>query len=234
VPRDLPIPGRELQGVHFAMDFLTQQNKRIAGDVIAKKEELTAKDKNVIVLGGGDTGSDCVGTSRRQGAASITQIELLPMPPKERSLRNPWPTWPFVLRTSSSHEEGCERLWSITTKAFAGENGKVKSLQCAKLEWLDKRENGGSPWREIPDSCFELKADLVLLAMGFIHVEHGPLVQEAGLEIDGRGNLKVDANLITSVPGVFAAGDSVMGASLVVKALQQGRLAAEGVNRFLT
>ncbi len=233
VPRDLPVPGRRLQGIHFAMDFLTQQNKRIAGDAIAKEEELSARDKNVIVLGGGDTGSDCVGTSRRQGAAKITQIELLPQPPKERTLFNPWPTWPLVFRTSSSHEEGCERLWSIATKAFAGENGRVKSLQGVKLEWVEKREEGGSPWREIPDSCFELKADLVLLAMGFIHVEHGPLVKEAGLKTDSRGNITVDANLMTSVPGVFAAGDSVMGASLVVKALHQGRLAAERVNRYL-
>ena len=232
VPRDLKVPGRELKGIHFAMEFLTQQNHRVAGDPIPPEKEITAKDKKVVVIGGGDTGADCVGTSRRQGAKSIVQIELLPQPPKERPVNNPWPTWPQILRTSSSHEEGCERMWSILTKEFIGEHGRVKGLRCVKLDWKTD-ESGKMSFTEIPNSEFILEADLVLLAMGFLHTEHGPLVEGFGLETDDRGNIKVDHNLMTNVPGVFAAGDTVLGASLVVRAISLGRKVAASVDEYL-
>ena len=232
VPRDLKIPGRELQGIHFAMEFLTQQNHRLAGDPLPPEEEITAKDKKVVVIGGGDTGADCVGTSRRLGAKGIVQIELLPEPPKERPVDNPWPTWPQVLRTSSSHEEGCERMWSILTKEFWGEDGRVRGLSCVKLEWFTD-ENGRMGFKEIPGSGFKVEADLVLLAMGFLHTEHGSLVEGFGLEKDERGNIKVDTNLMTNVPGVFAAGDTVLGASLVVRAISLGRKVAAAVDSYL-
>jgi len=232
-PRDLKVPGRELQGIHFAMDFLTQQNRRNAGESIPDDEAILATNKRVVVIGGGDTGSDCVGTSNRQGAATVTQIELLPKPPATRQPDNPWPTWPNVLRTTSSHEEGCAREWSILTKEFVGENGRVTGLKVAKLKWSEPDAAGRRTFEEIPGSEFEIKADLVLLAMGFVHVEHGPLVQKFGFNLDERGNIIVDANYMTSVPGVFAAGDSVMGASLVVRAIHQGRQMAAGVDRYL-
>jgi NAD(P)H-dependent glutamate synthase small subunit len=234
VPRDLPIPGRELGGIHFAMDFLTQQNQVNAGDAIPEEKRISAAGKHIVVVGGGDTGSDCIGTSRRQGASSITQIELLPRPPEDRAPRNPWPTWPVVLRTSSSQEEGCERLWSVQTKAFAGNGGKVRKLDCVKLDWSEPDAAGRRTFREVPGSDFTIPADLVLLAMGFVHVEHGPLVRDLGISTDPRGNLVVDGNLQTSVPGVFGAGDSVAGASLIVRAIDYGRRAAEGVDRYLS
>jgi len=233
VPRDLPVPGRDLPGIHFAMDFLTQQNMAIGGEKVPEGERITARGKRVVVIGGGDTGSDCVGTSRRQGATEIHQLELLPKPPEERSVYNPWPTWPIIMRTSSSHEEGCNRLWSVSTKEFLGDEGGVRKLRCVRIEWSEPDENGRSVFREIPGSDFEIAADLVLLAMGFVHVEHGPLVNEYGLERDARGNLVVDSDLMTSTPGVFAAGDSMVGASLVVRAIDFGRLAADGVHRYL-
>jgi glutamate synthase (NADPH/NADH) small chain len=234
VPRDLPVPGRELGGIRFAMDFLTRQNRANAGDAIPEADRISARGKRVVVVGGGDTGSDCIGTSRRQGAASITQIELLPRPPEERLPTNPWPTWPATLRTSSSQEEGCERMWSIQTKAFAGERGQVRTLRCVKLDWPEADAAGRRTPREIPGSEFELPADLVLLAMGFVHVEHGLLVRELGVAVDPRGNVVADGNLMTSVPGVFGAGDAVTGASLVVRAFDLGRRAAEGADRYLT
>ncbi len=233
VPRDLPVPGRDLPGIHFAMDFLTQQNMAIGGEKVPEAERITARGKRVVVIGGGDTGSDCVGTSRRQGATEIHQLELLPKPPEERSVYNPWPTWPIIMRTSSSHEEGCNRLWSVSTKEFLGDEGGVRKLRCVRIEWSEPDENGRSVFREIPGSDFEIAADLVLLAMGFVHVEHGPMVNEYGLERDARGNLVVDSDLMTSTPGVFAAGDSMVGASLVVRAIDFGRLAADGVHRYL-
>jgi NAD(P)H-dependent glutamate synthase small subunit len=233
VPRDLDAPGRDLSGIHIAMDFLKQQNRMNAGDAIPSDECISAKGKHVVVIGGGDTGSDCIGTSRRQGAASITQVELLPKPPDIRLPMNPWPTWPVILRTSTSHEEGCERMWSIQTKECRGEDGKVRSLGCVKLDWSEPDASGRRSFREIPGSEFELKADLVLLAMGFLHVEHGPLVKDLGLTVDPRGNIVADGNLMTSVPGVFGAGDAVMGASLVVWAIDMGRRAAAGVDRWL-
>jgi NAD(P)H-dependent glutamate synthase small subunit len=233
VPRDLPIPGRDLPGIHFAMDFLTQQNMVIGGEDVPEGQQITAEGKRVVVIGGGDTGSDCVGTSRRQGATEIHQLELLPKPPEERFVYNPWPTWPIIMRTSSSQEEGCTRLWSVSTKEFLGDEDGVTKLRCVKIEWSDPDENGRSTFWEIPGSEFELAADLVLLAMGFVHVEHGPLVNDFGLERDARGNLVVDSQLMTSVPGVFAAGDSMVGASLVVSAIDYGRIAAGGADRYL-
>jgi glutamate synthase (NADPH) small chain len=230
-PRDLAVPGRELNGVHYALDFLIQQNREIAGDKIPVKEKISAKGKHVLVIGGGDTGSDCVGTSRRHGATTITQIEILPKPPESRAINNPWPQWPIIMRTSSSHEEGCERIWSVLVKEVKGNNGQVSSVMFVRIEWYD--DNGKQTFRELPGSEFELEANLVLIAMGFIHVDHGPLVTEFGIRTDNRGNLVVDENNMTSVPGVFACGDSVLGASLVVKAIAQGRKTAEGVNTYV-
>ncbi len=215
------------------MDFLTQQNMEIGGEEVPDPERIHAAGKRVVVIGGGDTGSDCVGTSRRQGAREIHQLELLPEPPEERSPYNPWPTWPVIMRTSSSHQEGCTRLWSISTKEFLGGPDGVEGLRCVRLDWSEPDENGRSTFREVPGSEFTLQADLVLLAMGFVHVEHGSLVRDLDLALDGRGNLVVDSDLMTTAPGVFAAGDSMVGASLVVRAIDFGRKAAEGVNRYL-
>jgi NADPH-dependent glutamate synthase beta subunit-like oxidoreductase len=215
------------------MEFLKQQNRLNAGDPIPAGERISAEGKRVVVIGGGDTGSDCIGTSRRQGAASITQIELLPMPPEDRASTNPWPTWPIILRTSSSQEEGCDRMWSIQTKEFVGEGGQVRNLKCVKLEWSGPDAGGRRTPREIPGSEFDLAADLVLLAMGFVHVEHGPLVRDLGVATDPRGNIVVDGDFMTTVPGVFGAGDAVLGASLVVRSIDTGRRAAEGADRHL-
>lgn len=227
VPRDLPVPGRELDGVHFAMDFLPLQNRRVAGD--AEVRDLWASGKHVVIIGGGDTGSDCVGTSNRHGAASITQFELLPMPPDPET--NPvWPYWPTRLRTSSSHEEGAERDWSVATKAFLGENGKVKALRAARLEWKE-----GKPV-EIPGSEFEMPADLVLLAMGFVSPAKSVL-EGLGIATDERGNARADTEgadaYRTSVKKVFAAGDMRRGQSLVVWAIREGRQCARAVDEFL-
>jgi len=226
-PRDLPIPGRELDGVHFAMEFLPLQNKRVAGDTGVK--DLWASGKHVVVIGGGDTGSDCVGTSNRHGAKSVTQIELLPTPPDPE--RNPvWPYWPTRLRSSSSHEEGAQRDWAVVTKEFVGEDGKVKALRAARLSWKDGKMN------EIPDSEFTIPADLVLLAMGF--VSPVPSVLEAfGVEKDSRGNARAATDgagsYLTSVPKLFTAGDMRRGQSLVVWAIREGRQCARAVDEFL-
>lgn len=234
VPRNLEVPGRDLQGIEFAMDFLTQQNKRNAGDEISAEEILSAEGKDVVVVGGGDTGSDCIGTSRRQGAKSITQIELLPQPPEKRSDANPWPLWPQIMRTSSSQEEGCERLWSILTKEAVGDGkGNIKALKCVRLDWTTPEDGGRPSFKEIKGSEFEIPAQLVLLAMGFVHTEHEPLVSQFGIETDARGNVLVTDEHMTSVPGIFAAGDSTKGASLVVHAFHLGRDAAESVDKFL-
>jgi glutamate synthase (NADPH) small chain len=232
-PRDLKIAGRELNGIYYAMDFLSQQNCRLNGDVIKSEYEIIASGKDVVVIGGGDTGSDCVGTAIRQGAKSVTQIELLPKPPAGRTVYNPWPTWPIIMRTSSSHEEGCDRLWSIQTKEFIGRNGQVEKLHCMRLDWQEPDTNGRRTFKEISGSEFEIKSDFVLLAMGFIHVEHGSLVKDLGIELDKHGNLKVDSNWMTSSKGIFAAGDAVVGASLVVRAIEYGRHAAEKINNYL-
>jgi len=226
-PRDLPLPGRELDGVHFAMEFLPLQNKRVAGDVGVR--ELTATGKHVVVIGGGDTGSDCIGTSNRQQAASVTNFELFPMPPDVE--RNPvWPYWPTRLRTSSSHEEGVERDWAVATKAFIGKNGKVQALKAVRLAWKDGKSS------EVPGSEFEIPADLVLLAMGFVSPVQS-LLEEFGVQKDARGNAKATTDgagaYATSVPKVFAAGDIRRGQSLVVWSIREGRQCARTVDEFL-
>ncbi len=230
-PRDLPVKGRELEGIHFAMEFLTQQNKTIRGIKIPDKDRILATGKNVLVIGGGDTGSDCVGTSIRQEAKSITQIEILPKPPEDRQPNNPWPYWANILRNSSSHEEGCERRWSLSTKQFTGENGKVKHAEIVEIEWVS--QNGKMTMTEKPRTKQRLDVELVLLAMGFVHPVHEGLATEFGLEYDARGNIKVDKSYRTSVDNVFAAGDSMAGASLVVRAINHGRQAAKAIHEFL-
>lgn len=230
-PRDLPVPGRDLKGVHFAMEFLTQQNRVVSGiDVTA--ERILAKGKKVLVIGGGDTGSDCVGTSNRQKATSVSQIEILPKPSKERAAGNPWPYWPQVLKSSSSHDEGCERKWSLNTKRFIGENGVLKQVELVEVAW-NKDEKGQWQMSEVAGSNYIMDVDLVFLSMGFVSPIHEGLVKELGLELDGRGNVKIDNNFQTSVSKVFAAGDAANGASLVVTAIAKGRQAAENVNSFL-
>ena len=231
-PRDLPVPGRELRGIHFAMEFLPQQNKVGAGDVVPG--QIMATGKHVVILGGGDTGSDCLGTSNRHGAASVHQFELLPQPPDSRTEDvAPWPYWPMIMRTSSSHEEGVVRDFSINTKKFSGDaEGNVRKLHGVRLEWV-KSENGGPPKMvEVPGSEFEMDADLVLLALGFLGPEK-PLLAQLGVELDARGNVVADAEYASSVPGVFACGDARRGQSLVVWAIWEGREAARGVDRFL-
>ncbi|MBN2802168.1 MAG: glutamate synthase subunit beta [Deltaproteobacteria bacterium] len=229
VPRDLNVEGRNLDGIHFAMSFLSQQNKRVSDEPV-RKSDILAGGKNVVVIGGGDTGSDCVGTSIRHGAKSVTQIEIMPRPPEKRDPSTPWPLWPNKLRTSSSQEEGCERMWSILTKAFKGDSSGVKSIECCKVEWTNN--DGKWSFKEVEGSDFELKAELVLLSMGFVHVKHDGLVSDMTLELDERGNIKTD-NYQTSQPWVFAAGDASSGASLVVRAIDHGRKAAAAINTFL-
>jgi glutamate synthase (NADPH/NADH) small chain len=230
--RDLPVPGRELQGIHFAMEFLPQQNKRVAGDKLDSSSGISAKDKNVVILGGGDTGSDCIGTSHRQGAKSVTSFELLPKPPVERASDNPWPEWSRVIRYSSSHKEGGNLDYNILTKKFSGENGQVKKLHGVRINW-QRDEKGQMKMVEIPGSEFEINAELVLLAMGFVHPVHEGMIQQLAVNLDARGNVLVDANHMTSKEGVFAAGDMATGQSLVVRAIKQGRNAARGIDKYL-
>lgn len=233
-PRDLPVEGRELKGIYFAMDYLTQQNRVNAGKKISPKERITAKGKNVVVLGGGDTGSDCVGTANRQGAKSVKQFELLPRPPKERAKDNPWPQWALIERTSTSHEEGAQRDYCIMTKKFSGKNGVLKKLHAVRLEFGHKdTKTGRGEMREIPGSAFEVDADLVFLAMGFLGPVQNGLLEDFGVELDSRGNVKADQNKMTSIPGVFTAGDMTRGQSLVVWAIHEGRAAAKGVQNYL-
>ena len=235
-PRDLAIPGRELDGVHFAMDFLTQQNRRVAGDderAAAPAGTLRADGKHVIVIGGGDTGSDCIGTSNRHGAASVTQLEIMPKPPSSENKALSWPDWPLRLRTSSSHEEGCDRDWAVVTKRAIGENGKVRALVCARVEW--KRSQGGAmEMQEVPGSEFEMKADLVLLAMGFTGPSAPDLIAQSGARLDGRGNVAADTrDYRTSAERIFTCGDMRRGQSLVVWAIREGRQCARAVDEFL-
>jgi len=232
VPRELDVPGRNAAGVHYALEFLVGQNRRVAG-LPPLAEPISARDKNVVVIGGGDTGSDCIGFANRQGAASVTQLEILPRPPAERAAENPWPTWPNILRTSSSQKEGCERLWAVTTDEILAADGRVSGLRCAKVTWEDDPAAGRRRFRELPNSTFTLPADLVLIAMGFVHCTHGPLIDALQLRLTANGSLAVDENMMTSAPGVFAAGDAVMGASLVVRAIDSGRRSAAGVDRYL-
>jgi glutamate synthase (NADPH/NADH) small chain len=230
-PRDLPVPGRELDGVHFAMSFLTQQNRRLGRESLGAEEPITAEGKHVVVIGGGDTGADCVGTANRQGAASVTQLELLPMPPEEPDKMLTWPHWPTKLRTSTSHDEGCERLWAVSTTSFEG-NGKVESLRGVEVDW--SRNGGRWEMETVPGSEFELRTDIVLLAMGFVSPVHEGLLEQLEVATDARGNVAATADdYATSVPGVFAAGDMRRGQSLVVWAIKEGRQCARAVDEFL-
>jgi glutamate synthase (NADPH/NADH) small chain len=231
--RDLNVPGRELDGVHFAMTFLPQQNKRNAGDVIPEDIALSAQGKHVIVIGGGDTGSDCIGTSFRQGALSVTQLEIMPRPPEKEDKALTWPNWPNKMRTSSSQEEGAIRDWSVSTRSIEGENGKVTAINCVRVDWK-RADNGQWQMEEIPGSEFQLKADLVLLAMGFVHPVHQGMLQELGVDLDQRGNVQADTEQYrTSIDKVFSAGDMRRGQSLVVWAIREGRQCARAVDEFL-
>ena len=229
--RDLDVPGRELDGVHFAMDYLPQQNRTLAGENV--DNQITAEGKRVIILGGGDTGADCLGTAHRQGAEIVHQFELLPEPPETRPDDNPWPDWPMILRTSGAHEEGGVRDYKILTKSLSGENGQVNKLHAVRVDWT-RGENGRFQMSEVPGSEFSVDADLVLLAMGFLHPEHGGMLEQLGVDLDARGNVQVDGNKMTSVPGVFAGGDMVRGQSLVVWAIAEGRDVALGIDRYLS
>ena len=235
-PRDLEVPGRALDGIHFAMDFLPQQNRRDAGDSeerAAPHGTITATGKHVVVIGGGDTGSDCIGTSVRQGAALITQLEILPQPPEREDKALTWPDWLLKLRTSSSQEEGCERDWAVLTKRATGEEGRVAALECVRVEWT-KDPNGRFVMQEVPGTTFALKADLVLLAMGFLGPRQPGMVEQSGVDLDPRGNVR--ANTIdyrTTIPKFFAAGDMRRGQSLVVWAIREGRQCARAIDEFL-
>jgi len=243
--RDLDVPGRELGGVHLAMDFLTAQNRRLEGHELPASSfqypasgfplpvnDFDARDKRVVIIGGGDTGSDCAGTCVRQGARSVRQFELLPQPPAGRASTTPWPLWPMQLRTSHSHEEGCDREWSVATTSFSGDNGRVQRLHAARLE-RQVFADGRSDFVQLPGTEFELEADLVLLAMGFTGTEKSRLLVDLDVELDGRGNIATDHLHRTSVPGVFAAGDARRGASLIVWAIREGRDAAASIEQFL-
>jgi glutamate synthase (NADPH/NADH) small chain len=228
-PRDLPVPGRELAGIHFAMDYLTLQNRRCEGDAV---EVITAAGKDVIIIGGGDTGADCLGTAHRQGARQIHQLELLPRPPDARAAGNPWPLWPNIFRVSSAHEEGGERLYSISTTKFTGdERGRVTTLHGNQVETVS--QGGRLEFHPVPGSDFELKADLVLLAMGFLGAEQHGMLRELGVKITERGNVARDERWMTNVPGVFTAGDMQRGQSLIVWAIAEGRSCARGVDLYL-
>ena len=229
--RDLNVPGRELNGVHLAMEYLPQQNRKLAGEDV--KNQISAEGKRVVILGGGDTGADCLGTAHRQGAEIVRQFELLPEPPPERSGDNPWPQWPMILRTSGAHEEGGIRDYNILTKSFSGDSEQVQRLHAVRVDWT-RGEDGRFQMSEIPGSEFTVEADLVLLAMGFLHPEHDGMLEQLGVALDGRGNVQVDANKMTSVPGIFAGGDMVRGQSLVVWAIAEGRDAAQGIDQYLS
>ena len=233
VPRDLPIPGRTLQGVHFAMEFLEQNNRRVAGDSLDASLFISAKGKDVLVIGGGDTGADCVGTSNRQGARSVTQLELLAKPPKERDPET-WPNWPMIVRTSSSHEEGCERHWAVLTKAFLGdEHGFLRAVEVVDVLWDTDPTTGKSGFREVEGSLREIPCQLAFLAMGFLHPQREGMLEQLGLALDERNNVQTSARYQTSVEKVFAAGDMRRGQSLVVWAISEGREAARAVDEYL-
>jgi len=231
-PRDLPVPGRELGGIHSAMRFLVQQNKRTGGEPIRPGTEILATGRQVVVIGGGDTGSDCIGTAIRQGATCVRQYEILPKPPPQRSPRTPWPQWPDLLRESSSQKEGCERRWCVTTKEFIGEGGQVKKLRCAEVEWAPGPDGRSVP-NEKPGSEFLVEADLVLLAMGFVGVGKNLLVEKMGIALDPRGFIHRAASGMTSDPGTFVAGDTTQGASLVVRAIDDGQKTGRAVIEYL-
>ena len=231
-PRDLPVPGRELRGVHFAMEYLTLQNKRCEGDVIADETFITAQGKRVVIIGGGDTGADCLGTVHRQGALAVHQFELLPRPPDERAADNPWPQWPNIFRVSGAHEEGGERVYAVATQRFLGDaRGHVRALEAVKVDMV--REGGRLEFRPIPGSEFTLEVELVLLAMGFLGPERPGMLSDLGVTLTERGNVWRDATWMTSAPGVFACGDMQRGQSLIVWAIAEGRSAARGVDLYL-
>ena len=231
-PRDLPVPGRELKGIHFAMEYLTLQNRRNEGDAIPDSEFITAKDKNVVIIGGGDTGADCLGTAHRQGALAVHQLELMPIPPDARTADNPWPQWPLIYRTSGAHEEGGERLYSVSTQRFSGdEKGDVRRLHAVQVEMVKK--DGRVQVQPVSGSEFELAADLVLLAMGFTGPEKGVLLDDLRVTMTDRGNVGRDARWMTNVPGVFTAGDMQRGQSLIVWAIAEGRSAARAIDQHL-
>jgi glutamate synthase (NADPH) small chain len=224
-PRDLPIPGRDLKGIHFAMDFLPQQNRRVSDEPLGNIEPILATGKKVVVIGGGDTGSDCIGTSIRQGAVSVVNFEIMPQPPEHENKLLTWPDWPLKMRTSSSHQEGVARDFAVGSQSFSGENGQVKKLHCARLD---------SKFKPIPGTEFDIEADLVLLAMGFVHPLHEGMLKALDVALDQRGNVSADTNsYVTSVPKVFAAGDMRRGQSLVVWAIREGRQCAHAVDKFL-
>lgn len=239
VPRDLEVSGRDLDGIHFAMDFLPQSNQRVAGDEIDKTSEIVATNKKVVVIGGGDTGSDCIGTSIRQGATYVTQLELLPVPPKERDITQPWPVFPRLEKISSSHDEATAvygddiRQFSIATQSFEGKDGKVTALNCVKVDWIKDPVSGRFNMNVVEGSEFKIEADLVLFAMGFLHPKHTGLLDDLGVEYDNRGNVATDGTYKTSVDNVFAAGDMRRGQSLVVHAIAEGRKLAKEVDLHL-
>ena len=230
IPRDLEVEGRDLKGIYYAMEYLTQQNNYHEG--IDYEDVIHAEDKHVVILGGGDTGADCLGTSHRQGANSVTQLELMSAPPNERSIYNPWPEWPLIMRTSSAHEEGGERDYSVMTKKLSGKNGRVTTLHAVKIEFV-KDTDGNTKLEEIPNSEFEIKADLVLLAMGFLHPQKKGLIQSLKLELDSKGNVKTDQNMMSSKNKYFACGDMNHGQSLVVRAIASGRECARNIDQSL-
>jgi len=231
-PRDLNVEGRELAGIYFAMDYLMQSNRKVSGEKFNDKL-IDAKGKKVLVIGGGDTGSDCVGTANRQGALSVTQIEVLQKAPDCRSEQTPWPKFPILLKTTSSHEEGVSRKWSVLTKKFVGENGVVKKASCIEVDFSNKDDKGCSIMKEVPNSAFEIEADMVVLAIGFLHPEHEGIVKDLALELDQRGNVKANTNFMTSKKGVFSAGDMRRGQSLIVWAISEGRKTARAIDEYL-
>lgn len=234
VPRDLPIPGRDLSGIHYAMDFLTQQNRRLKGREFSPEETISALGKNVVIIGGGDTGADCLGTSHRQLAKNVVQVEIMPRPPERRTDVNPWPQWPMTFRTSSAHEEGGDRDYNVLTKRFVDDGkGNVVRLDCVRIEWVPAEGGGRPDMREVPGSEFSIDADLVLLAMGFLHPQHDGLLDSLGVEYDSRGNVKTDVMLKSNIGKVFACGDMQRGQSLIVHAIASGRTCARAIDLAL-
>jgi glutamate synthase (NADPH/NADH) small chain len=235
VPRDLPAEGRDLKGVHFAMELLTQQNRKLKGQEFSPEETIDVNGKNVVIIGGGDTGADCLGTSHRQGAANIIQMEIMPRPSESRIDTNPWPQWPTIFRTSSAHEEGGDRDFNVLTKRFVGDDdGNLKHLECARVEWVKDEETGQFNMNEVPGSEFVIEAEYVFLAMGFLHAQHDGLLDDLGVDYDARGNVAANGKLQTNIDKVFACGDLQRGQSLVVHAIASGRRAARQIDIFLT
>ena len=232
-PRDLNIPGRNLTGIHFAMDYLCQQNQKVSGEVVSPSDAIHAGGKTVLVIGGGDTGSDCVGTALRQGAKKVLQFEILPEPPLTRSTSNPWPMWSQVLRTTHAHEEGGKRRWAVMTQAFLGEQDRVTGVKCVEVAWPVGEDGGPAGPVEKPGTHFEESVDLVILAMGFTGPARNRIVDDLGIRLDHRGNIQADRRGMTNVEGIFVAGDMALGQSLVVKAIADGRKAAYGIMEFL-